>query len=104
MKIHAICVVKNEADIIEETLRAAASWANWIYVLDNGSHDGTWEAVQRLAAEVPSVVPYKQDRRPFDFELRGDLLRHYVGRAKRGDWWCILDADEIYIDDPRQFL
>ncbi len=104
MKIHAVCAIKNEADIIEETLRAAASWADWIYVLDNGSTDGTWEAVQKLGGELPGVVPYKQDPRPFDFELRGDLLRHYVNRAKRGDWWCILDADEIYVDDPRQFL
>lgn len=22
----------------------------------------------------------------------------------RADWWCILDADEIYYEDPRQFL
>jgi glycosyltransferase involved in cell wall biosynthesis len=64
MKIHALSVVKNEVDIIEDTLRAAVSWADSIYVLDNGSHDGTWEAVQKLGRELPAVVPYKQDPRP----------------------------------------
>jgi len=104
MKIHGLCLVKNEADIIEQTLRAAAKWCDWIYVLDNGSSDGTWEKVQALAQELPPVTPYKQDPRPFDDSMRGDILRHYAARAKRGDWWCILDADEFYIDDPRDFL
>ena len=24
--------------------------------------------------------------------------------ASPGDWWCVLDADEIYIDNPKKFL
>ena len=104
MRIRALCVVKNEADIIEQTLRAAASWADAIYVLDNGSHDGTWQAVQELARELPAVIPYKQNFRPFDDAIRGEILSHYIERAESEDWWCILDADEFYVDDPRQFL
>jgi hypothetical protein len=104
MHIHCLCVVKNEADVIEQALRSAAKWSAAIYVLDNGSSDGTWERVQRLAEELPAVTPYKQDPRPFDDSIRGDILRHYMNRAKLDDWWCILDADEFYIDDPREFL
>lgn len=104
MKIHGLCVAKNEADIIEQTLRAAAEWCDWIYVLDNGSTDGTWEKVQALSSALPCVVPFKQDARPFDDGIRGEILRHYLPRARRGDWWCILDADEIYVDNPRVFL
>ena len=37
--------VKNEVDIIDQSLRAAASWCSKIYVFDNGSDDGTWETV-----------------------------------------------------------
>ena len=43
-KIHAICVVKNEVDIIEACLRSAEQWADRIIVYDNKSDDGTWEA------------------------------------------------------------
>ena len=42
-KIHAICVVKNEVDIIEACLRSAEQWADRIIVYDNKSDDGTWE-------------------------------------------------------------
>jgi len=104
MKIHGLCVVKNEADIIEQTLRSAAKWCDWIYVLDNGSSDGTWEKVQALAHELPCITPYIQDSRPFDDGIRGKILSRYATHANHGDWWCILDADEFYIDDPREFL
>ena len=104
MKIHGLCVVKNEADIIEQTLRAAAKWCDCIYVLDNGSSDGTWEIAQALARELPCITPYMQDSCPFDDSIRGKILGRYASRASSGDWWCILDADEFYIDDPREFL
>jgi glycosyltransferase involved in cell wall biosynthesis len=102
--IHGLCVVKNEADIIAQTLRAATGWCDRIYVLDNGSRDGTWETVQALAEDLPSIRPYRQDPRPFEDSIRGDILRAHLNLANIRDWWCILDADEFYIDDPRVFL
>jgi hypothetical protein len=104
MAIHGLCIIKNEADIIEQTLRAASTWCDHIYVFDNGSSDGTWEIVHRLASELAQIVPFKQDPQPFNDSLRGDILRAYKDRARSGDWWCILDADEFYVDDPRRFL
>ena len=104
MKVRGLCIVKNESDIIEQTFRSAAEWCDRIYVFDNGSTDGTWEKVQALAQELPAVTPYKQDSRPFHDSIRGEILRHYAARAKRGDWWCILDADEFYFDSTRDFL
>jgi hypothetical protein len=104
MRIHGLCLVKNEADIIEQTLRVAAGWCDWIYVLDNGSSDGTWERVCSLAAELPAIVPYKQCSRPYTHNLRSEVFRYFAPCAREGDWWCILDADELYIDDPRDFV
>jgi len=104
MKIHCISVVKNEADILKQTLRAAANWCDWIYVLDNGSTDGTWEVVRELSRVDQRIVPYKRDLRPFDDGIREDVFRNFGSNASKGDWWCILDADEFYIDDPRSFL
>lgn len=104
MKIFGMCLVKNEEDIIEQSLRAAAVWCHEIYVFDNGSDDDTWERVQDLARELPEVVPYKQDDTLFHSGVREEILHAFADRARVGDWWCILDADEFYIDDPRAFL
>lgn len=104
MKIHAICVVKNEADIIVQSLPHAADWCDNIYVLDNGSEDGTWESVQELAQKHPQIVPYKQDHGVFKDAIRREVWQHYASHAQPGDWWCRLDADEFYPEDPRTLL
>ena len=104
MAIHAISLIRNEADIIEDNLSSASRWADHIYVMDNGSTDGTWELVQELAKGIPNIVPYKQDPRPFADSLRDEVYQHFKKRSRRGDWWAVLDADEFYIDDPVEFL
>jgi glycosyltransferase involved in cell wall biosynthesis len=102
MRIHALALVKNEADVIGQSLTAAAAWADAIYVYDNGSDDGTWEIVHELAAAHPNIFPAIQDPTPYRQSHRRALFQRY--RGERGDWWGFLDADEIYIDDPRAFL
>jgi glycosyltransferase involved in cell wall biosynthesis len=104
MAIHAISLIKNESDIIEHNLRAAVRWCDHIYVFDNGSTDGTWEKVQAMAQEHPAIVPWKQDPKPFRDGLRAEVFHQFRDKARPGDWWCILDADEFYIDDPAEFL
>ena len=103
MKIFAISVIKNEADIIQYSLRMAAQWADKIFVLDNGSTDGTWEKVLEVADD--KIIPWKQEFKPFYEGLRGEVFNHFRSEAQDGDWWCFrLDADEFYVDDPREFL
>lgn len=104
MKIHGICIVRNEADVIADCLKAASNWCDYIYVLDNGSTDGTWGVVQALAQQIPAVVPWKSERTPFSDALRAGVYREFRSASQPGDWWCRLDADEFYIDDPRVFL
>jgi hypothetical protein len=100
-RILAICLVKDEIDIVDQCLRAARAWADRIFVYDNGSTDGTWEAVLAVARADDSVVPFKLAAKPFSRSLRSEVF--HTHRAP-GDWWCILDADEFYIDEPREFL
>ncbi|MGJ3246544.1 MAG: glycosyltransferase family 2 protein [Elainellaceae cyanobacterium] len=104
MNIHGICIVKNEADIIEQTLTHAATWCDFIYVFDNGSTDGTWEKVLDLSKRYSPIIPYKQDDCVFHDWLRSEVFHHFRSNSIEGDWWCRLDADEFYIDDPRIFL
>ena len=104
MAIHALSLVKNEADIIEANLTAALKWCDHIYVLDNGSTDGTWDAVRDMSRKFSAIIPFKQDPKPFSDSLRHEIFAQFRRLASAGDWWCVLDADEFYIDDPREFL
>ena len=104
MRIHGLCLVKNEADILRQGLRAARAWCDAVYIFDNGSTDGTWELVQALARDDPAIVPWKQSNVPFRDGLRAEIFHAFAERARPGDWWARLDPDEFYVDDPRAFL
>lgn len=104
MSIRALCVIKDEVDVIEQCLGAAEVWCDEIYVLDNGSGDGSWESVISLAASHPRIVPFGRDLSPFRDSIRAQIFRAIASTAVAGDWWCRLDADEFYADDPRTFL
>lgn len=99
-------LVKNEADIVEYTLRDYAKWCDKVIVTDNGSDDGTWEIVQRVAEECPNVIPYMQTREPFYESLRHYAFEEYGKELEDGvDWWAIrMDADEFYRGDIKDFL
>jgi len=104
MRIHGLCLVKNESDILPYFFQESLRWCDRIYVFDNGSTDATWEIVNEIAREHPAVVPALREDCPFDDSLRAKLFHRHRDDAAVGDWWCRLDADEIYIDDPRSFL
>ena len=102
MKIFAILLVKDEADIIGAALQSASEWADGIFILDNGSSDGTWELLQSMKSDV--IHPWRQELTPYRRSLRADIFNHFRDRVSAGDWWCNMDADEFYVDNPRQFL
>lgn len=103
MNIYAIMLVKNEADIVGKVLAEAQKWADKIFILDNGSTDGSWEIIQSMKNDI--VVPWKQYFGEYHDGLRADVYNEFKSISKPGDWWCFkLDADEIYAEDPREFL
>ncbi|MEH2523518.1 MULTISPECIES: glycosyltransferase family 2 protein [unclassified Bradyrhizobium] len=104
MKILSICCVRDEDDIVGETLEDALGWSDRIFVFDNGSVDGTWETVQDVARSNSKIEIVGHDDRTFTDELLGEIFESYRSVASPGDWWCRLDSDEIYIDDPARFL
>jgi hypothetical protein len=104
MRIFSLCCVRDENDVIRETLEAALAWNEKIFVFDNASVDGTSETLAELAKRRPQIVLWGRDDRPFTEELRAEIFESVRREAMPGDWWCRLDSDEIYIDDPRAFL
>ena len=102
MKIYAITVVKNEVDIVGYVLQKAQEWADKVLVYDNGSTDGTWERVNQLANNC--IIPFKQDFKPYSDGLRADIFNAYKNELSDGDWWVLQDSDEVFAQNPREFL
>lgn len=102
MQIFALMLVKDEIDVIDAVIDHARGWADQIIVLDTGSTDGTWERLR--AMDDGQVVAWMQTDEPYDDSMRADMFNHFKARAATGDWWCKLDADEFFHDDPRAFL
>jgi glycosyltransferase involved in cell wall biosynthesis len=105
MKIYSISVVKNEEDVISLSLIKAMEWSDKIFVLDNGSTDETWSIVKSLSEKYPKIIAWKQLNVPFYEGLRGEVFNEFKSIAEDGDWWCFrLDADEFYVDSPKEIL
>lgn len=100
MKINAICVVKNEADVIKSTLLNAMKFCHRIYVFDNGSDDGTWEIIQLLDKHYEQIVIAQRSSEVFKNQLRNRVYNMFHHEYSADDWWYILDADEMLTESP----
>lgn len=96
-------LVQNEADIVGSVLKDAEKWADKIFILDNGSTDGTWEIIQSMSNNC--ITPWKQYFGAYHNGLRAEVYNNYKHLSEPGDWWCFkLDAYEFYYDNPRVLL
>ena len=83
MKIHGICLVKNEADFLRFGIEANLTHFDGIYIFDNGSTDGTWEEALCLQSRHPSrVFAWKSEETPFRDSLRGQVFNAFRTRAE----------------------
>jgi len=96
-KIHCIMLVRNEADVIAYTLREASRWADFVYVYDNTSTDGTWEIVKSMANG--KIIAWKQHQNNYREGLLANVFNEFRHLSEEGDWWMKLDADDFY--DPK---
>ncbi|SDB54187.1 glycosyltransferase [Bauldia litoralis] len=86
-----------EADIVAATVHnAMLQGCECVYVVDNGSTDGTQEAAVRAGAVI--ARSYASDR--YDEDLRLRHMNDVVAEVSQteGDshiWWLFLDADEF---------
>lgn len=104
MKLYATCLIKNEGDIIAQTLTYASRYCDRIFVVDNGSTDRTWDIVQELAKDQPAIVAFAQRREPFDNGMRWFPYEAHHQELTDEDWWLILDGDEFLAEDPRPII
>lgn len=104
MSFHGLLLIRDEIDILPETLPAFLSWCDSVTVFDLGSTDGTWEYVLDLARKDSRLIPF--ERRPvvYSDDLRCVPFHFARERFRDGDWVVKLDADEFFHDDPREFV
>lgn len=94
--IWGISMVKNEVDIIEESLRHMVSQGvDQLLVVDNGSDDGTYELLLGLSQELPLIVGL--DNEPAYYQ--SEKMTWLADRATEyGAKWIIpFDADEFWM-------
>ena len=104
-RFHALLPVRDEADIIGQSLRHMMTWADAVYVFDTGSVDDTWEIVQDFAARDKRVVPLKKDAVFFsDTLVRGWIFHQARKHMREGDWFLRVDADEFHHIPPPEFV
>lgn len=99
---YGITMVKDEADIIEGTLRHMASEVDRVIVADNGSRDGTRDILLRLARELDTIdiiddpePAYYQSRKMTNLaDLAWGQARYNLNQPTV--WVVPFDADEIW--------
>lgn len=102
----AITMVKNEADIIEATIRHLLSQGvDRVLVVDNGSEDSTSDVLRDLARELPVHIGHDTEIGYYQAHKMTALAR---AACRAGARWVIpFDADEFWFapdGDIRDFL
>ena len=65
MRIFSLCCVRDENDVIRETLESALEWSDKIFIVDDGSVDGTWDTLQDLARQQPKLAIVHREQRGY---------------------------------------
>ena len=92
MQIVGILLVKNEDLFVDRAVRNVIGFCDRFIAVDNGSKDGTHDALMHLQAEFPDKITFHQASHP---RLSHELVQPFAG-AKT--WIFGVDGDEIY--DP----
>lgn len=89
--IAGISIVKNEADVIEKTIRWTLGQVDFVIVCDNGSTDGTREILEGL----PIIVTDDPD--PAFYQGRKMTALAQEAAEIGADWVVPFDADERWV-------
>jgi hypothetical protein len=102
-EIWAVGLARNEADIIEETVRVLiAQGVDPVVVLDHHSDDDTAAILRRLGAELPVTVLDDPIPQFWQGEKTTRLAR--AAAAAGASWVVPFDADELWFGDPGRTL
>ncbi len=104
MRFHGLMLVRDEGDVIGETLEHLLTWVDSLHIYDLGSTDDTWDIVQSFAGRDDRIKPFKREPTVYSDSLRCVLFDKLRDQFKKGDWICKLDGDEFYPLAPPKFV
>lgn len=104
MKLVAVSVVKNEADIIEAFVRHTRAWADEHLIFDHDSTDGTRQILFELVREGLPLKLFTGDAIGNLQQSRSNHLARTAFTEHGADWVLPLDADEILVASDRAHL
>jgi len=102
MKLSILMPVYNESAVVERCIslvlgvRLPENMERELVIVDDCSTDGTWDTLQRLAAQFPEILLYRQPRN----RGKGAAVRAAIEKAT-GDFSLVQDADLEY--DPTEY-
>lgn len=92
--VFGISMVKDEADVVEATVRRMLDQVDRVLVADNGSTDGTREILDRLAGDLPVTV--RDDHEQGYWQSR-KMTALAADAGEMGASWIVpFDADEVW--------
>lgn len=95
MEVAAITMVRDEADIVAETVGHMLSQVDFVIVADNGSTDGTREILNDMARGCERLV-VKDDPEIGYFQSRKMSALAAEAAEMGAEWTVPFDADEIW--------
>ena len=104
MRLVAVSIVKNEADIIEAFVRHTQAWVDHHLIFDHDSTDGTLEILGRLQQEGLPLTLFSDDAPGHLQQFRSNHLTQLAAGTYGADWILPLDADEILCGPDRSAL
>ena len=90
--VAGVSMVKDEADVLPDTLAAMAAEVDFLVVADNGSTDGTRELLHQMAERLPLLV--HDDTEPAYYQSRKMSALAALARKFGAEWVVPFDADE----------
>jgi len=98
IKIAAYLLVRDEEDIINETLNHLSNYCDHILVLDTGSSDNTFE----ICKYHKKVCYAERIDAVYSDVLRQKLVDRSNNYLTYGDWFLAVSADHFFVSNPRE--
>lgn len=97
-RVLGLSMVKNEVDVITDTLRHMLWHVDDLLVIDNDSTDGTLEIIQALQQEHPGrITLFHDDEVAYEQSRKMTEAAHFAITGKPSIGWIVpFDADEIW--------
>lgn len=98
IKWGVVMQVKDEADIIEDTLtRWLMLGPAAILVFDDGSTDGTLQHLRRWEATHPEIAVFTNAREPYQMQQHINMMKRVLIDDDDIRWIIPADADEVWL-------